>query len=150
MWCALTLNVFIYLMLIAEYTLIAGSLSFRVELLLILCPVLLVGPLLALLFKRISLTTLSWSLFWGIFFGMTNALLSLVACMICNALLLAVQLRGSAGGGLSGFFSPSLLFASDPRVVVLLLLALWVSVIGGTIIGIFNVQGEGVTRIVHQ
>ena len=144
-WCALILNVFIYLMLIAEYALIAGSLSFRVELLLILCPALLVGPLLALLFKRIPLATLSWSLFWGIFFGMTNALLSLVACMI----LLAVQLRGSAGGGLNGFFGPSLLFVSDPRVVVLLLLALWVSVIGGAIIGIFSMQGEGAARISH-
>jgi hypothetical protein len=132
-------------MLIAEYALIAGSLSFRVELLLILCPALLVGPLLALLFKRIPLATLSWSLFWGIFFGMTNALLSLVACMI----LLAVQLRGSAGGGLNGFFGPSLLFVSDPRVVVLLLLALWVSVIGGAIIGIFSMQGEGAARISH-
>src|SRR6266702_8027913 len=150
MWCALTLNVFIYLMLIAEYTLIAGSPSFRVELLLILCLALLVGPLLALLFKRISLTTLSWSLFWGIFFGMTNALLSLLAYMVWNSLLLAVQLRGSAGGGLSGFFFPSLLFASDPRVVILLLLALWVSVIGGAIIGIFSMQGEGAVRISHQ
>ena len=149
-WCALILNIFIYLMLIAEYTLIAGRLSFRVEPLLILCPVLLVGPLLALLFKRISLTTLSWSLFWGIFFGMTNALLSLLAYMVWNSLLLAVQLRGSAGGGMSGFFFPSLLFASDPRVVILLLLALWVSVIGGAIIGIFSMQGEGAVRISHQ
>jgi serine/threonine protein kinase len=149
-WCALILNVFIYLMLIAEYTLIAGNLSFRVESLLILCPALLVGPLLALLFKRIPLTTLSWSLFWGIFFGMTNALLSLVACMICSALLLAAQLRGSAGGGLSAFFGPSLLFASDSRLVVLLLLALWVSVIGGAIIGIFSMQGEDAARMSHQ
>jgi hypothetical protein len=149
-WCALALNIFIYSMLIAEYTLIAGSPGFSFRPLLILCPVLLVGLLLALLFKRISLTTLSWSLFWGIFFGMTNALLSLVACMSCNALLLAVQLRGSAGGGLSGYFSPSLLFASDPRVVILLLLALWVSVIGGAIIGIFSMQGEGAARSSHQ
>ncbi|HEY6286058.1 MAG TPA: hypothetical protein VIX20_10380, partial [Ktedonobacteraceae bacterium] len=106
--------------------------------------------LLALLFKRIRLTTLSWSLFWGIFFGMTNALLSLLACMLWYSLLLAPQLQGSANGSLSGFFSPTLLFASDPRVVVLLLLALWVSVIGGAMIGIFNLQGEGVTRIFHQ
>src|SRR5437763_3264407 len=142
MWCALTLNVFIYLMLIAEYTLIAGSLSFRVELLLILCPVLLVGPLLALLFKRISLTTLSWSLFWGIFFGMTNALLSLLVCLAWSSLLFAVQLWGSAGGGLSGFFGTVLIFASSPLIVILLLLALWMSVIGGAIIGIFGMQSS--------
>jgi len=32
----------------------------------------------------------------------------------------------------------------------LLLLALWVSVIGGAIIGIFSMQGEGAVRISHQ
>lgn len=141
-WCALTLNLFIIVMLSIEYTLKAGSPGFSFRPLLTLCPALLVGLLLALLFKRISLTTLSWSLFWGMFFGMTNALLSLFACMICYALLLVVQFQGSIVGGLSGFFGPSLQFVSDSRAIVLLLLALWVSVTGGAIIGIFNMQAN--------
>ena len=149
-WCALILNIFIFVMLILEYTLIAGSPGFSFRPLLTLCPALLVGLLLALPFKRISLTTLSWSLFWGIFYGMTNALFSLLACMLWYSLLLVTQLQDSANGSLSGFFSPTLLFVSDTRVVVLLLLALWVSVIGGAMIGIFNMQGEGAVRISHQ
>jgi hypothetical protein len=148
-WCALILNVFICLMLITEYSLVIGTLSFSFRSLVTLCPALLVGLLLAQLFKRISLTSLSWSLFWGIFFGMTNALLSLLACMVWYSLLLIVPFQGSTGEGLSGFFGPSLPFDSEPRIVVLLLLALWVSVTGGAIIGIINMQGEGTTRTSH-
>jgi serine/threonine protein kinase len=148
-WCALFLNIFIYVMLITEYTLIVGSLSFSFTSLLTLCPVLLVGPLLALLFKRISLTTLPWGLFCGMVFGMANALLSLLACMVWYSLLPGVQFQGSYGEDLNGYFGPVLFLVSDPRVVVLLLLALWVSVTGGAIIGIFNMQGEGVARISH-
>jgi serine/threonine protein kinase len=148
-WCALFLNIFIYVMLITEYILMIGSLSFSFRSLLILCPLLLVGPLLAFLFKRISLTTLPWGLFWGIVYGMTNALLSLFACMVWYSLIPVVQFQGSAVVGLSGFFGPTLFLVSDPRVVVLLLLALWVSVTGGAIIGIFNMQGETSARISH-
>jgi serine/threonine protein kinase len=146
-WCALILNLFIYVMLMTESILVVGTLSFSFRSLITVCPALLVGFLLALLFKRISLTSLSWSLFWGIFFGMTNALLSLLACIVCYSLLLRVQFQGSTGENLSGFFGPSLHFDSDPRIVVLLLLALWVSVTGGAIIGIINMQGEGAPPI---
>ncbi len=148
-WCALTLNVFIYLMLMVEYNLMVGNLSFNYRLLLTLCPALLVGLVLSLLFKRIPLTSLSWSLFWGIFFGMTNALLSLLACALCYSLLLVVQLHGSTVGGLSGFFDPALQFVSDSRVVILLLLALWVTVTGGAITGIINMQGEDAAQMSH-
>ncbi|HYX51062.1 MAG TPA: hypothetical protein VE843_15045, partial [Ktedonobacteraceae bacterium] len=132
-----------------EYTLMAGDLGFNNRLLLTLCPALLVAFLLSLVFKRIPLTSLSWSLFWGIFFGMTNALLSLLACMVWYSLMLIVSLQGSIGGGLSGFFAPSLQFMSDSRIVVLVLIALWVSVTGGAIIGIVNMQDEGAERKAH-
>jgi hypothetical protein len=115
-----------------------------------LCPALLIGFLLALLFKRISLTSLSWSLLWGIFFGMANALLFLLTYMGWYSLLLRLQLQGNTGEGLSGFFGPSLYSNSDPRIVVLLLLALWVSVTGGTITGIINMQSEGEARVSHS
>lgn len=147
--CALILNVFISIMLIIEYILLIRSWSFDYKLFLTLCPALLVGFLLALLFKRIPLTTLSWGLFWGIFFGITNALLSLLACTIWYSFLVVVQFQGSNDGGLSGFLGPALQFASNPSVVVLLLLALWVSVMGGAIAGIVNVRGEDAKRISH-
>ena len=114
-----------------------------------LCPALLIGLLIALLFKRIALPTLSLSLFWGMFFGMMNAILSLVACTIWYSLVLIVPSQGNVGQGLSSFFGPTLQFFSDSRIVILLLIALWVSVIGGAIIGIINIQGEGEVRIIH-
>jgi hypothetical protein len=135
--------------LIAEYTLQAGGNSLKAEPLLVLCPTLLVGSLLALLFKRISLTTLSWSLFWGVFFGMTNALLSTSVCLAWT-LLFVMPFLGSAGGDLNASFSKVLMFASIPHVVVFLLLALWMSVVGGAIIGIFSMRDEGVAPVSHK
>jgi hypothetical protein len=148
-WCALALNLLICLVLIAEYTLQAGANSLKVEPLLVLCPALLVGSLLALLFKRISLTTLSWSLFWGVFFGMTNALLSTSVCLAWT-LLFVMPFLGSAGGDLNASFSKVLMFASIPHVVVFMLLALWMSVVGGAIIGIFSMRDEGVAQVSHK
>jgi hypothetical protein len=148
-WCALTLNVLICLVLIAEFTLQAGSMSFQAKQLLVFCPALLVGLLLALLFKRISLNTLSGGLFWGVVFGMTNALLSTSVCLACSPLLLVMPFQGSAGGYLNAFFSNVLTFVAVPHDIVFMLLALWMSIIGGAIIGIFNMQGEDAARISH-
>jgi serine/threonine protein kinase len=148
-WCALTLNIFIFVMLIIEYTLLIGSPVFNIRPLLTLCPALLIGFLLALLFKRIALTTLPLGLFWGIFFGMMNALFSLIACIIWYSLVLVGPLQGSTAEGLSSFFGQTLQFFSDSRIVILLLIALWVSVTGGAIIGIINIQGEGEVQISH-
>jgi serine/threonine protein kinase len=150
MWCALVLNVLICLVLIAEYTLLERNSSFKTESLLILCPALLVGPLLALLFKRKTSTLLSWSIIWGVIFGITNALLSTSVCLICNSLLFAITFQGSSGVGLNNFFSNLLVFASDPRVIVFMLLAFWMSIVGGAIIGIFNVRDEGEAPVSHQ
>jgi len=149
-WCALTLNIFIFVMLIVEYTLLIGSPVFSIKPLLTLCPALLIGFLLALLFKRIVLTTISLSLFWGMFFGMMNALLSLIACIVWYSLVLVAPFQGTAAEGLSSFFGPTLQFFSDSRIIILLLIALWVSVTGGAIIGIINIQGEGAEQISHS
>jgi len=148
-WCALTLNIFIFVMLIIEYTLLIGNPVFNIRPLLTLCPALLIGFLLALLFKRIALTTLPLSLFWGMFFGMMNALFSLIACIIWYSLVLVAPLQGSTVVGLSNFFGPTLQSFSDSRIVIILLIALWVSVTGGAMIGIINMQGEGEVRIIH-
>ena len=71
--------------------------------------------------------------------------------MVCYSLLFIVQSQANTGvEGLSSFFAPSLHFVSDPRTVVLLLLALWVSVTGGAITGIINMQSEGEARAYHS
>jgi serine/threonine protein kinase len=147
-WRSLLLNLLICLVLVAEYSWQEGSVNLGAVLLLALCPVLLVGPLLARPFRRVTLTTFSWSLFWGIFFGMTNALLSALVCLAWNVLLFVEPFWGNTGSGLSDFYRKVL--ALDPPVVVLMLLALWMSVIGGVLIGIFNVRDEDVEPLTHQ
>ncbi len=96
------------------------------------------------------MTTFSWSLFWGVFFGLTNALLSGLVCLIWNALLFTVPIFGYAGGSLNDFFNGMIVLAYTPEVVEWALLALWVSVIGGAVIGIVSERDEGATPLIHQ
>ncbi len=142
-WYSLLLNLLICLVLAAEYSWQAGGVRFGAELLLALCPALVVGPLLGRLFRRVQLTTFSWSLFWGVFFGLTNALLSALVCLLWKALLYVIPFWGNAGGSLGDFFKGALPLELIPGVVELTLLALWMSVIGGALIGIFSVRDEG-------
>jgi serine/threonine protein kinase len=140
---SLLLNLLICLVLAAEYSWQAGGVRFGADLLLALCPALVVGPLLARLFRRVQLTTFSWSLFWGVFFGLTNALLCALVCLLWKALLYVIPLWGNAGGSLGDFFKGALALELIPEIVALTLLALWMSVIGGALIGIFSVRDEG-------
>ncbi len=147
-WRSFLLNLLICLVIAAEYAWQEGSVNFGTALLLALCPVLLVGPLLARPFRRVSLTTFSWSLLWGIFFGVANALLCAPVCLVWNIFLFVEPFWRSAGNGLSDFYRKVL--ALDPQVVVLMLLALWLSVIGGVLIGIFSALDEDVEPLTHQ
>jgi Protein kinase domain len=146
-WYAFVLNLLICLVLAAEYSWQAGTIRSGADLLLALCPALLVGPWLARPFRRITLTSFSWGLFWGVFFGMTNALLSALVCLIWGALL---SFSGSAGGGLNNFISGVTALSSMSQVVLLVLLALWMSVIGGALIGIFSVRDEDAKPLARQ
>jgi hypothetical protein len=147
-WRSLLLNLLICLVLAGEYSWQRGSAILGAALLLALCPVLLVGPLLARPFRRVRLTTFSWSLFWGIFFGVTNALLCVLICLAWNILLFVESFWGGTGSVLSDFYRKVL--ALDPSVVILMLLALWMSVIGGVLISIFSVRDEDVASLTRQ
>lgn len=147
-WRSLLLNLLICLVLAAEFAWQEGSVSFGIALLLGLWPILLVGPVLARPFRWASLKTFSWSLFCGIFFGMTNALLCAVACLAWNVLLFVVPFLGSTRSVLSDVYRKVL--TSDPQVIVLMLLALWMFVIGGVLIGIFSVRDEDVEPLNRQ
>jgi serine/threonine protein kinase len=140
---SLLLNLLICLVLAAEYSWQAGGVRFGAGLLLTLCPALVIGPLLARLFRRVQLTTFSWSLFWGVFFGLTNALISVLVCLMWKAFLYVMPFWGNASGSLGDFFKGALALELIPGVVALILLALWMSVIGGALIGIFSVRDEG-------
>ncbi len=140
---SLLLNLLVCLVLAAEYSWQAGGVRSGADLLLALCPALVVGPLLARLFRRVQLTSFSWSLFWGVFFGLTNVLLTALVCLMWEAFLYVMPFWGNASGSLGDFFKRALALESIPGIVALTLLALWMSVIGGALIGIFSVQDEG-------
>jgi hypothetical protein len=137
-WRALLLNLLICLVLAAEYSWQTENLNSGVALFLALSPILLVGPLLAIPFRRVSSTSLSRNLLWGMFFGVTNVLLCVLICLPWYVLLRTSPFGGSAAGVLNDFFSKVLTW--DQRVALLMLLALWMSVIGGVLISIFNVR----------
>ncbi len=79
---------------------------------------------------------------------MTNALLCAVACLAWNVLLFVVPFWNITGNGLGVFYRKVL--ALDPQVMVLMLLALWMSVIGSVLIGIFSVRDEDVEPLTRQ
>ena len=150
-WHALLLNVLICLVLAGEYAWQMGrDVESGAGLLLASWPALLVGPLLARFFRRIRLTTFARSLFWGVCFGLSNALLSALVCFAWKAVLFAMPFSGNAGAGLSDYLQQSLASESLPGVVELTLLALWMFVIGGALIGIFSVRDEGAVPSLHQ
>ena len=150
-WYALLLNLLICLVLAGEYAWQMGrDVEIGAGLLLALWPALLVGPLLARFFRRIPLTTFARSLFWGVCFGLANALLSALACFAWKAFLFVMPFSGNAGAGLSDYFQQTLALELLPGVVELTLLALWMSVIGGALIGIFSERDEGAVPSLHQ
>ena len=137
LWSAFVLNGLIGVLLAVEaYWQSKNSMS-AVNLLLALWPGVLVGPLLARWFQRIRLTTFSWGIFWGVFFGMTNVLLSGLICYIWTALAETIPHWGhdwqQAGDGLRIFVS-QIASLAQPALTPLLL-GLWLAVLGGSLIG---------------
>jgi serine/threonine protein kinase len=142
-WSALVLNLLICLVVAAEYALQVGNATVAANRLLVVWPGLLTGPLLALLFRRVSYSTPLWSLFWGVFFGLTDALVSIALCLIWAAL---ASLPGqyhcphwcASGDGAWILIDTVGQFAA--QAVVPVVLSLWIAVIGGAIIGVMRVR----------
>ena len=138
LWGILVLDGLITVLLAAEaYWQSKNSMS-AVNLLLALWPSVLIGLLLTRWFRRIHLETFTWSVFWGVFFGMTNALLSGFVCYIWVALANTFPHWGHdwkyPGDGLH-IFVTQLVNLAQPALTPLLL-GLWLAVLGGALLGI--------------
>lgn len=142
-WSALVLNLLICLVVAAGYAWQVGNATVAANMLLVVWPGLLTGPLLAFLFRRVSYSTPLWSLFWGVFFGLTDALVSIALCLIWAAL---VSLPGqyhcphwcASGDGVGILIDTVGQFAA--QAIVPVVLSLWIAVIGGAIIGVTRVR----------
>lgn len=142
-WYALVLNLLICLLVATEYGWQAGSAAMAANALLVVLPSLLVGPLLALLFRRVSYGAPLWGLFWGVFFGLTDALASTLLSFVWGALIQLPQKFHcpdwcSAGDGVKILFQTMLSLAS--QAIVPVVLGLWIAVIGGAIIGLLRLR----------
>lgn len=142
-WYALALNLLACLLIAAEYAWQEGDAAMAANMLLAVWPGLLVGPLLALLFRRVSYGVPLWGLFWGVFFGLTDALTSITLCLIWVAL---ASLPGdyhcppwcASGNGVGILFGTMTGLAS--RAIVPVVLSLWIAVIGGAVIGLMQLR----------
>ncbi len=137
---AIVLNLIICLALAGE-TWLQYALPSAATFLLAVWPAILIAPLLATIFRRVRFASLSWGLFWGAFFGLTNGLLSALVCMVWVVLVqLVADFRCppwcGSGGGLTVALNELTRIA--PYALVPFVAGLWVSVIGGALIGILN------------
>ncbi len=138
---ALLLNLSLCVALAAEGAWQAGDILAGARVLLALWPAIFTGPLLALVFRRVSYQSLSWGLFWGMFFGLTDGLLSLLLCLAWIVLVFlpvsnACPAGCHPGGGFGWMLQAETALA--PQATLPVVLGLWVSVIGGALIGIFH------------
>lgn len=142
---AFLLNFVICLALAGESWWQYNNLSIAADFLLAVWPAMLVAPLLGRLFRRVVFTSLSWGLFWGTFFGLTNGLLSVLACLVWIELLhLAINFHCGPwckpGDGIT--IAVQEIASIAPFAIVPFVAGLWISVIGGALIGILNIRNE--------
>ncbi len=88
--------------------------------------------------------TVSWSLCRGALFGVTDVVLSALACYTWTALVLTIPHWGNdwlqAGDGLRIFVEQ--FKALLPEFLKLFVLASWIAVTGGALIGVFSSQSQ--------
>ncbi len=142
-WSALVLNLLICLVVAAEYAWQVGNATVAADMLLVVWPGLLTGPLLAFLFRRVSYSTPLWSLFWGVFFGLTDGLVSIVLCLLWAALAsLPRQYQCPkwcvSGDGVGIMITTVGQFAT--QAIVPAVLTLWIAVMGGALIGVMRAR----------
>jgi hypothetical protein len=140
---AFLLNLLISLALAGEFWWQNGNVAAAGTFLLAIWPALLAGPLLARLFRRVRYVSLSWGLFWGTFFGLTNGLLSMLLCLAWVSLVhlaQSFQCPPWCGPGDGLTIAAQEIASIAPLVILPVVAGLWMSSIGGALIGIFNVR----------
>ncbi len=135
LWYALVLNLVICLVLAAQAALASNKVAIAADMLFVLWPALWLGPLVACWFRRVPWVSLSWGVFWGMLFGIANTCLSTLICFSWAVIVILIQ----QGGGW-----PAIVSIALGRLQValgLVLLGLWISVLGGSLIGLLQARG---------
>lgn len=143
---ALLLNLFICLVLAAQKAWAAGQITASANPLLAFWPALFTGLLVARWFQRLALHSLSWGVFWGMLFGIVDALISALVCFTWTALGRTFLFHWGRDWQVPGQgWSLFLLEAQGlfvPDNLRLFLMALWIAVVGGALIGLLHAWAQ--------
>ncbi len=139
---AFALNLFVCLLFVAQAAFMRENISTLLYLFLALSPSLCVGPLLAFGFRRLPHPTRTWGVLWGLLFGVCDTLLSTLLCYGGTALVLTFLQWGHqwqrSGDGISIFLQN--LHTLGPIALLLAIVGLWVTAVGGVCIGMFSAR----------
>ncbi len=144
LWYTLLFNGLIAVLLAAEAYWQSKDMLAGASLLLGLWPSLLIGPLVTRGFRWMRLSTFPWAICWGVFFGMTNVLLSSIVCYVWVGLGRTFLQWGNGWHQVSDgvpFFVSQIVGLAQPALTPLLL-SLWLSVLGGALLGIALYRNE--------
>ncbi len=141
---AILFNLLLCMVLAAEAAWQFGEVRAAGNVFLALWPALPVGLWVARIFRSMRSDTVSWSLCRGALFGVTDVVLSALACYTWTALVLTIPHWGNdwlqAGDGLRIFVEQ--FKALLPEFLKLFVLASWIAVTGGALIGVFSSQSQ--------
>ena len=149
---AFALNLFVCLLFVAQAAFMREQISTLLYLFLALSPSLCVGPLVAFGFRRLPHSTLAWGVLWGLLFAVCDTLLSTLFCYGGTALVLTFLQWGHqwqhSGDGI-GIFLESLGHLG-PRALLLAIIGLWVTAVGGVCIGMFSARAAKAKPTDHR
>ncbi len=149
---AFALNLSVCLLFVAQAAFIEEKISTLLYLFLALSPSLCIGPLLAFGFRRLPHPTLAWGVLWGLLFGVCDTLLSTLLCYGGTALVLTFFQWGHkwqhSGDGISIFLES--LRHLGPTALLLAIIGLWVTAVGGVCIGMFSARAPKAKPTDHR
>lgn len=141
-WRACWLHVLLYAALSLVACLSQGIVP-GLMFMLCLWPSLLIGPLVARSFRRVSLASLYWGILYGMLYGIVDVTISTLVCSCFSALIytiLPVNNTIPPDHSVAGFIN-SLMMISQ-HAVPIFLVSLWCVVFGGALIGLFAARRE--------
>ncbi len=149
---AFALNLFVCLLFVALAAFMPQKFSTPLYLFLALSPSLCVGPLLAFGFRRLPHPTFAWGVLWGLLFAVCDTLLSTLFCYGGTALVLTFlqwghQWQHSSDG--IHIFLQSLGYLG-PTALLLAIIGLWVTGVGGVCIGMFSARAAKAKPTDHR
>ena len=141
-WRAVGLHVLLYMALAITAWYSVGPLP-CLTLMLCLWPGLLIGPLVARWFRRISLPSLPWGVVFGMLYGIVTVVIATFVCYSFSAFIYTVLHWSGVfqiAYGFHRFLAEAVALA--PHALPIFLVSLWCIVFGGALIGLLAARKE--------